>query len=29
VDEYTTTTGGRVVVPYMGILEFRGDLICR
>lgn len=29
VDEYTTATGSRVVVPYMGILEFRGNLICR
>ncbi len=29
VDEYSTTTGGRVAVPYMGILEFRGDKIAK
>ena len=29
VDEYTTTTGGRVVVPYMGILEFRDGKIAK
>lgn len=29
VDEYITTTGGRVVVPYMGIMQFRGGLIYR
>ena len=29
VDEYLTTTGGHVVVPYMGILTFRGGLVSR
>ena len=29
VDEYTSEAGNRVVVPYMGILEFRDGLICR
>ena len=29
VDEYSTTTGGRVAVPYIGILEFRGDKIAK
>ena len=29
VDEYTTTTGGRVVVPYLGILEFRDGKIAK
>jgi limonene-1,2-epoxide hydrolase len=29
VDEYVTTAGGRVVVPYMGIMQFRDGLIHR
>ena len=29
VDEYFTTNGGHVVVPYMGILQFRDGLIFR
>lgn len=27
VDDYRTTDGQRVAVPYAGVLEFRGDLI--
>lgn len=27
VDDYTTTDGHRVAVPYAGVLEFDGDLI--
>lgn len=27
VDDYRTTDGRRVAVPYAGVLEFRGDLI--
>jgi limonene-1,2-epoxide hydrolase len=27
VDEYVTTDGIRVVAPYAGVLEFRGDLV--
>lgn len=27
VDDYTTSDGKRVAVPYAGVLEFRGDLI--
>jgi limonene-1,2-epoxide hydrolase len=27
VDDYRTTEGHRVAVPYAGVLEFRGDLI--
>jgi limonene-1,2-epoxide hydrolase len=29
VDEYSTTTGGRVAVPYIGILEFRDGKIAK
>jgi limonene-1,2-epoxide hydrolase len=28
VDEFDTADGHHVVIPYMGILEFEGDLIC-
>jgi limonene-1,2-epoxide hydrolase len=27
VDEYVTTDGLRIVAPYAGVLEFRGDLV--
>jgi limonene-1,2-epoxide hydrolase len=27
VDEYITTDGVRIVAPYAGVLEFRGDLV--
>jgi len=29
VDEYETTDGLRIVAPYAGVLEFRGDLVTR
>ncbi|MCG8442784.1 MAG: nuclear transport factor 2 family protein [Caulobacterales bacterium] len=29
VDEFDTPDGNVVQVPYMGVLEFRGDKICR
>jgi len=28
VDEFDTPDGKTVVIPYMGVIEFRGDLIC-
>lgn len=28
VDSYTAANGARIATPYMGIVEFRGDLIC-
>lgn len=29
VDEFVTTSGARVAIPYAGVLEFRGSQICK